>query len=407
MHGGSVTTPLPPRPNLEHLRSQAKSLLAAWRTGDRDATQAFIDHLPKARELTIMAARRAPLRLADAQSVIARRNGFASWAELTRHVELLRALEGEWRFESLRVDGHDMPQAMFGHSCLLFDGDRFRMESPEANYDGRFVIDATAKPMRLDIAFVEGPEAGNSSYGIFQLDGDSLTICLGLVGASRPTAFKTAAGSGHALEQLCRASTARPAGVGGGVAEPRARSESESAPIVDPDAFASTTSPMLRRLEGEWSPVRLVTNGEEMRADWLPFGSRTAKGNEVMVVFGGQVMLHAQVRIDDAANPIAVDYLHLKGAGKGKVSAGILEWIGEEVRFLMAAPGEARPIDFSAPSSTQTLSQWKRKLVALAILVMALGAQPVCVSANAARPADFTSQAGDGRTVSTWVRAKP
>jgi uncharacterized protein (TIGR03067 family) len=360
MHGGSVTNPLPPRPNLEHLRSQAKSLLAAWRTGDRDATQAFIDHLPKARELTISAARRAPFRLADAQSVIARRSGFASWAELTRHVELLRGLEGEWHFESLQVDGHDMPRAMFGHSTLLFDGDRFRMESSEANYDGRFVIDARPKPMRLDIAFVEGSEAGNSSYGIFQLDGDSLTICLGLVGSSRPTAFKTAAGSGHALEQLRRASAARPAGVSGGVAQPRARSEPESAPIVNPDAFAPT-SPMLQRLEGDWSPVRLVTNGEEMRADWLPFGSRTAKGNEVKVVFGGQVMLHAKVRIDDTANPIAIDYLHLHGAQKGKVSAGIMEWIGEEVRFLMATPGKTRPIDFSALSSTQTLSQWKRR----------------------------------------------
>ena len=75
---------------------------------------------------------------------------------------------------------------------------------------------------------------------------------------------------------------------------------------------------MLQRLEGDWLPVRLVTNGEETRADWLPFGSRTATGNEVKVIFGGQVMLHAKVRIDDATIPIAVDYLHLKGGAKGR-----------------------------------------------------------------------------------------
>ena len=118
---------------------------------------------------------------------------------------------------------------------------------------------------------------------------------------------------------------------------------------------------MLKRLEGEWVPVRLVTNGEEMRADWLPFGSRSAKDNEVKVVFGGQVMLHAKVRIDDTAHPIAVDYLHLAGGEKGKVSRGIMEWSGEEVRFLMAAPGEPRPSGFDAPSVSQTLSQWKRR----------------------------------------------
>ena len=77
------------------------------------------------------------------------------------------------------------------------------MESPDANYDGRFTIDATAKPMQLDIAFVEGPEAGRSAYGIFGLDGDALTICLGLVGSSRPAlGFRTAVGSGHALEPI-------------------------------------------------------------------------------------------------------------------------------------------------------------------------------------------------------------
>ena len=177
-----MTHSLPSRPNTDHLRSQAKSLLAAWQSGDRDATQAFIDHLPKAREFSIAEARRAPFRLADAQSVIARRSGFASWTALTRHVDLLRSLEGEWHFESLQVDGHDMPSAMLGHSKLRFDGDRFQMASPEGNYDGTFVIDTTAKPMLLDIAFVEGPEAGNSSYGIFTLEDDSLTICLGLVG---------------------------------------------------------------------------------------------------------------------------------------------------------------------------------------------------------------------------------
>lgn len=361
MHGGPVTQQLPPRPNLEYLRSQAKSLLAAWRAGDRDAALAFIEHLPKARDLTVAAARRASFRLADAQSVVARRSDFPSWAGLSRHVEVLRALEGGWHFESLQVDGQDVPPAMLGHSRLLFDGDRFRMESPEGYYDGHFVIDTATKPMRLDIAFVEGPEAGNSSYGIFFLDRDALTICLGLVGSSRPTAFKTTGGSGHALEQLRRASTARPTGVDGGVAQSPARASADATKVIDPDAFGPRSSPVLQRLEGEWSAVRLVAKGEEMRADWLPHGLRTARGNEVKVVFGGRVMVHARVRIDDSATPIAIDYFHLEGGSQGNVSLGILEWIGEEVVFLMAAPGQPRPTSFSAPSATDTLSQWKRR----------------------------------------------
>ena len=79
-------------------------------------------------------------------------------------------------------------------------------------------------------------------------------------------------------------------------------------------------------------------------------------------MFGGQVMLHARVRIDETTIPLAVDYLHLKGAERGKVSHGIMEWVGDEVRFLMAPPGLARPADFSVASAAHTLSQWKRRV---------------------------------------------
>src|SRR6185436_9259941 len=97
-------------------------------------------------------------------------------------------------------------------SRLLIDGDRFRMESPEATYEGLFDIDIEKTPHTIDIDFVEGPEAGNRSEGIFTLDGDRLTLCLGLTGSSRPKDFVTSRGSGHALEHLTRAGHARPAG---------------------------------------------------------------------------------------------------------------------------------------------------------------------------------------------------
>ena len=50
-------------------------------------------------------------RLADAQSAIARKTGFASWPHLARHVEQLRALEGTWAFARLEIDGSTIPPA--------------------------------------------------------------------------------------------------------------------------------------------------------------------------------------------------------------------------------------------------------------------------------------------------------
>ena len=83
-------------------------------------------------------------------------------------------------------------------------------------HEGIFTVDVEADPARIDIEFVEGPEAGNWSYGIYSLDGDALVVCLGLTGAQRPQRFGTAAGSRHALERrdhlvrICMAPPDRP-----------------------------------------------------------------------------------------------------------------------------------------------------------------------------------------------------
>jgi uncharacterized protein (TIGR03067 family) len=354
-----VTRRLTTRPNLDHLRGQAKMLLADLRDGKADAARTFIAHLPKARKMSPAQARAAEFRLADAQSVVARQSGFASWPSLAKHVEQLRAIEGEWHFEFLQIDGTEAPRAMLGASRLLIDGDHFRMESPEANYDGRFSIDAATNPMEIDIEFVEGPEAGNQSYGIFELDGDRLALCLGMVGAPRPTKFATHSGSGHALERLHRASASRPERVTGGIAPGAVTPAAEAA--GNPADFVVETDAMLTRLEGKWLPVRLVTAGEEMRKDWLAFGARTSTRNEAKVVFGGQVMLHVKMRIDTNVVPTAVDYLHLNGRGRGQLSKGIMQWIDDDVCFLIAAPGQERPIDFvSFDEPGLRLSQWKR-----------------------------------------------
>ena len=245
---------------------------------------------------------------------------------------------------------------------MLIDGDCFRMESPEGNYEGVFGIDVDAKPPRIDIEFVEGPEAGNWSYGLFELRGDALTFCLGLVGSSRPAAFVTSPGSGHALERLKRAVAKRPANVKGGRRLSASPAPEPPLPEADVSVFEVAMTPLLRRLQGEWEAVELVRDGQRTKEDWLPHGSRKTDGNETRVVFGGQTMLHAKMRLDEEATPVAVDYLNLAGAGKGRVSLGILKWDGDEVTFHVAPAGRPRPSDFvSSEGGGTTLSRWRRK----------------------------------------------
>ncbi len=65
--------------DLDHQRKLAKELLRAHKRGDREAAERIARHLPRAR---------LPIKLADAQLVIAREAGFASWPRLERYCEL-------------------------------------------------------------------------------------------------------------------------------------------------------------------------------------------------------------------------------------------------------------------------------------------------------------------------------
>lgn len=76
---------LPARPSLEHLRKQAKDLLARFREGDAAAQERFRAVSPRLAEPR--GSGEAPL--AAAQFVLAREYGFVSWAELARHVDTL------------------------------------------------------------------------------------------------------------------------------------------------------------------------------------------------------------------------------------------------------------------------------------------------------------------------------
>jgi len=81
----------PDRLNLDHFKKQAKDLIRDYRRGEAEAMARLRRALPAAAgrsdgELTAL-----DLKLHDAQSCIARDNGFQSWADLKRYVEVQSA----------------------------------------------------------------------------------------------------------------------------------------------------------------------------------------------------------------------------------------------------------------------------------------------------------------------------
>ncbi len=352
-----MTKKLVSRPNLDHLRQQAKALLADLRNGNASAISIFREHLPAATKMLDTEILNTTFRLADAQFAIARKTGFGSWPKLTAHVETLRALEGTWAFESLEVAGQHVSKEMLSTSRILIDGDRFRSKSAGSIYEGIFVIDVEPRIHTIDIQFVEGPEAGNTNFGIFKLDADQLDICLDIYGKDRPKKFATVAGTGLAYESLIRQTTDRPSDVTG---ETASRSVDTNCSVPKEEDFSYADSETMRRIQGDWNGVKLVSDGSAVPKSMVTTGKRNANQNRIVVRFGGQTMIDALFRIDESKTPIEVDYLHVSGGMKGKVQFGVLSWEGNALIVNMAAPGRPRPTDFqSRAGSMQTVSHWQ------------------------------------------------
>ena len=97
------------------------------------------------------------------------------------------------------------------------------------------------------------------------------------------------------------------------------------------------------QLQGEWTAVKTVLNGKALPNVMLASGLRTAVKNEIKVSFGGQLMIHALIQLNENENPMHVDYYNLHGSLMGTIQHGIVKWINDDVCFCMASPGKPRP----------------------------------------------------------------
>jgi GNAT superfamily N-acetyltransferase len=90
--GKEATAPardLPPELSLEHLKNQARRLQRRVCTGDPEAVAAVREFHPRPAAISVDSSVLGRFSLADAQLVVARQYGFASWARLRRSVQVV------------------------------------------------------------------------------------------------------------------------------------------------------------------------------------------------------------------------------------------------------------------------------------------------------------------------------
>jgi|SRR4051812_20232348 uncharacterized protein (TIGR03067 family) len=249
--------------------------------------------------------------------------------------EDLDRLQGNWNIVSLEMDGQEMSG---GDARIVVQGNRFTSIAMGATYEGTVKVDETTSPKSFDLRFDEGPEKGNRSLGIYELNGDEWKICLTTRGTERPKKFAAPPGTGIALETLRRGPAAE---------EPEAPAASPAASLV--------MGEFTYDLVGEWVPLSLVRDGQPLEEGLLKFGKRTATVDQVTVKFGAQVMVQARYDVDRSPRPMTMDYF-LKG---GKTQLGIWELQDNRLTTCFAAPGQPRPTEFaSVRGDGRTLTVW-------------------------------------------------
>ena len=96
------------------------------------------------------------------------------------------AMEGVWKPTSARrgiqnIGDHILAQ----ENWTIRDGSYYVLDRRDRSARVQIKLDPSATPKEIDVIVTEGIDAGKHDRGIYELQGDKLTVCWGL-GSTRP-----------------------------------------------------------------------------------------------------------------------------------------------------------------------------------------------------------------------------
>ncbi len=264
----------------------------------------------------------------------------------------LEKLQGVWNITALETEGNKLPESMFSGAQVIIKGDQSESIGMGGVYRGKVMLDPTKRPNHIDIVFTEGHARGMTNHGIYELRLDSWKLCLDTTGKDRPKSFTTKPGSGHALETLKRAPS---------IAKRTSKPKPAAAKAAKSAASGTKATARATEFKGEWAMVSGVMDGAAMDKSMVEWVKRVTRGNESTVTAGPQTMLKVEFTYDASKSPKTIDYVNLAGVNKGKSQKGIYDLEGDILKFCVAPPGKARPAEFASNRGDgRSFTAWKR-----------------------------------------------
>jgi uncharacterized protein (TIGR03067 family) len=103
-------------------------------------------------------------------------------------------IQGDWVVTRYETRGKEVLEFVKDNApTTTYKGNKYVFKAKGQDDElGEFTLDSKAKIPTIDYKITEGDHKGKVQKGIYKLDGDTLTICLGPEGVdARPEAFKT------------------------------------------------------------------------------------------------------------------------------------------------------------------------------------------------------------------------
>ena len=89
-------------------------------------------------------------------------------------------LQGTWQAVRMEVASGVLPAETAGRLRYVFEGGRVTLlEDGKPSGTGTFTAQSKAVPRTIDVIMTEGPAAGQTALGVYQITGDRLTMCIG------------------------------------------------------------------------------------------------------------------------------------------------------------------------------------------------------------------------------------
>jgi uncharacterized protein (TIGR03067 family) len=118
----------------------------------------------------------------------------------------LERMQGRWSVQQAQRDGKDAPATVRDGMTVKIDGNKLVISEAENAREetAEMTLDPGKSPATVDFKLLR-PGDNENAFGIYKIDGDTLSICWTKHDGARPEQFETKAGTGQVLFVLKRA----------------------------------------------------------------------------------------------------------------------------------------------------------------------------------------------------------